>query len=341
MTASAYRKPQAVVRNIGNKTLVGAGEIRIPLNKDNLTTEHMINVLFTQVFAIAPTAMGDLSQVIKSVVIESDKGPLVNSDGMSMVALSSLTEKQPNQRKVVGLNSSGNLFFDVHYENDGAVQDLLTALETGGFSGLDLVITLVDPFVAGVYTGGGTPSALNFNVRVNAKTLPELTGIGAVDAFDSTDPQTGEAIVEANQYAGVGTAFHRVGTQVIRGVTTGDQQPVRLQAKAALVRFLQMLSLDTTGANPAVSDNIIEDARLVVNGNQVFHASFSEIQAANESRRNVNRLNSGIGVIDFGDDETGFLDMPEGNEALLYLRIASSAPTGWEVRMTEDYTTES
>ncbi len=145
MSTSVYHKPQAVVRNIGNKSLSGSGEIRIPLNKDQLTSEHIVNIAFSQAFSIAPTAMGDLSPIIKSVVIESDKGPLINADGMSIVALSSLTESQPSQKKVAGTASTGMLIFDIHHENDGALQDILTALETGQFSGLDLVIQLVDP----------------------------------------------------------------------------------------------------------------------------------------------------------------------------------------------------
>ncbi len=175
---------------------------------------------------------------------------------------------------------------------------------------------------------------------MSAKTYPDLTGIGSVDVFDSTDQETGETVSEQNEFAGVGMAFHRVGTQVIKGSTSGDQQPIRLQSKSALTRFIQMLSIDTTGANPVVSDNIIDDVRLVVNGNQVFNANFDEIQAMNEAKRNVKRLNSGLGTIDFGDDETGFLDMPEGNEALIYFRILPGAPVGWEIRLTEDYTTE-
>jgi len=333
---SAFNKPQAVVRNIGNRTLNGAGEIRIPLNKDHLTSEHQVVVSMSQGFATAPTAMGDLSRMVRTVVLESDKGPLVNSDGMSLIALSAFTEKQPTQRKSVGTTSTGTLVFDLHHENDGALHDLLTALETSDFSGLDLVMYLDDPSSVGVYTGGATPAAPTFNVRVNARTYPALTNIGKSDGFQLPDGS-----IEANEFAGVGSLVHRVGTQVLRGTTTGDQQPVRLQAKSALVRFLQLLSLDNTGANPVASDSIIEDVRLVVNGNQVFNATFHEIQAVNESRRQLSSVvGSGIAVVDFGDDEVGFLDLPENNEAMVYFRIAPNAPANWEIRLVEDYSTE-
>ncbi len=340
MSTSVYRKPQAVVRNVGNKSLSGAGEIRIPLNKDHLTAEHQVAVSFSQSFTTAPTAMGDLAPVIRNVSLQTDKGTLVNADGLSIVNLSALTEQQPSQRKTVGTTSTGMLVFDLHHENDGALQDLLSALESGEFSGLDLVLDLADPNAVGVYTGGAGASGLTFTVRVNAKTYPDLTGVGKLDAFQTVDPETGEAIETPNEYAGIGSALHHVATQVMTGTTSGDQQPVRLQAKGALLRFLQLATLDTTGANPVPSDAIIDEVRLVVGGTQVFQGTFHELQAENEAKRAVSRLNSGVAAIDYGDDEVGFLDIAENNEALLYIRVAAGAPASWEIRLTEDFTTE-
>jgi len=341
MATSVYRKPTSVTRNVGTRQIVGAGEVRIPLNKDHLTLEHQIALSVSQGFAVAPTGMANLAKMIKSIIIESDKGPLVNADGESIAALASFTENQPSERTTVGTTSTGTIFIDLHHENDEAVQDLLSALETGDFSGLDLVMTLVDPVSAGIYTGGGTPATPTFTVRVNAKTLPSMTGLGKTGTVESIDPETGERFESANEYAGIGTVFHRVASQVIKGVTTGDQQPIRLQSKNALLRFIQMMTFDATGANPVVSDHIIDELRLVVGGEQVYLSKFSEVQAINEARRSLSRLNSGLGVIDFGDDEVGFLNMPEGTEAFLHIRIATGAPAGWEIRIAEDFNTES
>jgi len=341
MTASAYIKPQTKNRIVATATLNGAGEVILPLNKDFLTTEWQLVVEATQAFTGAPTAAGNGAAMIERVVLETSRGQVQVIDGESLDELSSFTEQmKPADRFALGQASTMRTAMDVHAENDGALHDLLTAIETVENPDIKIRVTLRDPAAAGVFTGGAGAGAFSFAIKARDNSIPDLTGSGDEETFAAVDQETGEIIEVDNGFYGIASLVHRVSSQVRNGASSGAQQPIRLQSAGNLLRFLQLVTFDTTGALPARADNIVSNIRLVVAGEEARVGHFVDFQNENEAKRGVSRSGSGVAVLDFGDMEDEYLDMTDNKEALLYIDVDAAAPAGWEIRIAEDYTAE-
>ncbi|RME86878.1 MAG: hypothetical protein D6771_01185, partial [Zetaproteobacteria bacterium] len=141
MATSVYRKPLVVHRNVASARQQGAGIVRLPLNRDLLTLEDQVRVVLTQSGVAAPaTQPADLvahvARMIESISIETDDGPIFVAPGVGAAMLARFTESAP--KPVFSVDAAGNgraeLTLDIHHENDGALHDLLTALETGRLS---------------------------------------------------------------------------------------------------------------------------------------------------------------------------------------------------------------
>jgi len=344
MATSAYPKTNAIVRNVaaGQKTATAAGqnvEMRLPLNRDTLTVEQQItvNVAVAGAVALATPPLDLLMHVAKivdSIAIETDKGSLIIGDGQSIVAVSSFTENQPTP-KFNDVAGTLALTFDVHHENDSALHDLITALETGTLSKNDLVIRLRDPFAAGVFAAGATPGLPTYDVRVNAELYPDLEGRGDVELVEDVDPISGDLIEVPNPHFGVGTMSHHVRTQTSKPTGAGRTNFIMMSAGSAL-RFGGLLAVDVATGLPV--DAAIGQVSLVVEGQEKRSMMFDEIQAANESKRGFKH--AGIAILDFGDDEDGFLDLSAVAEARVFVEVLPTAPAALEIRLVEDYTAE-
>jgi len=344
MATSVYPKTQATIRNVASaqKAATVAGqnvEMRLPLNRDTLTSEQQITVTCNVTGAVAlatpPTdVLMHVAQLIDSIAIETDKGSLIIGDGQSIIAISSFTENQPIP-KFNDVGGTLSLTFDIHHENDAALHDLITALESGSLSKNDLVIRLKDPFSSGVFAAGATPGLPIYGVRVNAELYPELEGRGEVGLVEDVDLATGEVFEDQNPHFGVGTMSHHVRTQTIKPTGAGRSNFIMMSAGAAL-RFAGLLSVDTATGLPV--DNALGQVSLVVEGVEKRSMMFDEIQATNQSKRGFNH--AGVAVLDFGDDEDGFLDLSDVAEARVFVEVLATAPTALEVRLVEDYTAD-
>ncbi len=253
MAYSVFTKPQQSIRNVGNKTGTETGEVRIPLNHDHLTAEHVLVIEASQSFVGAPTS-SEVGMFIENIALETDCGARVHLDGMSLVELSKYTEKQATPAVVLGLTSTARFSVDLHHENDNAIRDLLTALQTRDFSQLDLVINFA-PDAANGFVGGTTPGAASYLATVYAKTFDDLTEVAGLQ-------------VDGNEYVQVGLSQHIVTGQLINGSTTGEQQPIRLSPKN-MTRLIQLVSLANAAGVLTRSDSIVDNVRLVVNGREV------------------------------------------------------------------------
>jgi len=342
MATSVYPKTTVVERNVASGRQNGPGTLRLPLNRDLLTAEHQVVVRVSQSGVVAPaTAPTDLlahvSRMVKSLSVETDDGPIIAADGLPLAMLASFTESQPAPR--FGVDAAGNgtaeLAIDLHHENDGALHDLLTALETGSLSKCDLVLTLADPVAAGLWSaaaaGAGQPV---FDVRVQAEQYPDLTGVGDSEVVQGIDPETGEATEEPNPHYGVGTLVHRV-MQQRKTLATAGQHDFMLQSVGNALRFIELVAIDPATGMPV--DGAITDVRLVVAGEEVRNVQWRELQAKNEARRGFRHV--GVAVIDFGDDEEGFLDLGDVAEARLFV-TATGTPANVDLYVVEDYTAE-
>jgi len=331
MGRSIYQKTERIERNVGSDQSNGGGQLRIALNRDHLTAEHQVIVEMTQVCTVAPTANTSFMPMIEYIAIETDKGQMIVGDGESIAELSAFTENAPSERVCLGLYTTAKVVIDLHHEFDAASRDLIGAIETGELSQCDLVIRLATD-VSGLLTGEtiGAGVVPSYTVKVNAITYPDLTGIGV---HESLSDSLGNEV--PNEYAGVGTASHRVGVQSIKGTQKGALQPIRLQSAGSMARFVQMMAVDT--ATGLRSDGVISNIRLVANGQEKRGVHFHDVQASNEAMRNVLRIGSGLATLDFGDDEEGYLDLSEVNEAWLFIEIDANAPAAWEIHVCEDY----
>jgi len=342
MSTSVYPKTQSIIRNVAaaQKSATAAGqnvEIRLPLNRDTLIAEQQITVSCKATGTVALTAVpADLlmhvSKLIDSVAIETDKGSLVIGDGQSIVAMSAITEHQATP-KFSDTGGTLSLTFDIHHENDGALHDLITALESGKLSKNDLVIRLADPFAINVFKAGTTPGLPTYDVRVNAELYPELEKRGNVELVQEVDPISGQVFDVLNPHYGIGTMTHHLRTQTIKPSGAGRTNFIMMAAGSAL-RFAGLLAVDTATGLPV--DNALGQVSLVVAGNEKRSMLFNEIQANNESKRAF--YHAGIAILDFGDDEDGFLDLSGVSEARVFVEVLASAPATLEVRLIEDYT---
>jgi len=320
---SIYNKPQSQFIGVADDVSIGGGVLRMPLNRDDFTVEHAVNIRLDHAASVAPTAAGNAISLIEKVEIETERGVEFTTNGRDLVSINEITESINSQRNTFGLANVIEFGFELHSEMDSAAHDLLTAIESGQRTKYNLIITFAKS-AAAVLTGGtlsGTPS---YTVNVEAKTYPELSGIGAIE-----DPN--------NEYFGIASLVHRLTTNEKSGNSSGQQQPIQLTSAGSLLRFLSIACFDTTGATPVPSDSIVEGVRLVAGGREVFNSTFKNMQRRNDTRRNLNRLGSGIAFIDYGDDVNEWLDMGDVQDARLILTVSATAPASYSIHSTEDF----
>jgi len=324
-----YQRTERVERSVATGTSDGTSTLRMPLNKDDLTSEYILGVTMTQVCTVAPTANASFVPMIESILLETDRGQLVIGDGESIAELSAFTEKQSSERVALGLATVATVYIDLHLELDGALRDLMGAIETKNLSKCDLVVKFATD-VSGLLTGETIAAGVkpSYVVDVQAVTYPDMTGLGE---FDSVMDENGDEL--PNQYAGIATVNHRQAVMSISGTQKGELQPIRLQGAGSLLRFIQLLTTDD--ATNARNDNVVEKIRVVAANVEKRSVKFHDVQASNERKREVVRIGSGVAVLDFGDDEEGYLNLDGINEALLHLTISQNAPANWKIRIAE------
>jgi len=341
MKYSAYPKTQAVIRNVGSAQRTnGAGEVRIPLNRDTLTTEQQVNISVALAGTVAlgaqPTdLMMHVAKLVDTISIETDKGSIIVGDGQSIALLAALTENQATP-KFDDVAGTASFTIDLHHENDGALYDMATAVETGNLSKNDLVIRFADPVAVGVFAAGGAVGVATFDVRVNAVQYPAIKNAGSYPTYLDIDETTGEQVELVNPHFGIASMSHRVRTQTLQPNGAGRTNFILMAAGSAL-RFAGLVAIDTATGLPI--DGALGQVSLTVGGNEVRSLNFDEIKSFNESKRGV--VNTGSAFIDFGDDEQGFLDLTNVAEARLFVEVLAAAPANLELRLVEDYTAES
>ena len=322
---SLYTKPQSHFSGVADGVSNGGGVLRMPLNRDDFTVEHAVNLMVEHTASTAPTAAGNALHLIEKIEIETERGVEFSVAGFDLEALNEITEQASSQRVTLGTASSIEFSFELHSELDGSNRDLLTAIESGQRTKYNLILTLATDASA-VLTGGTLTGTPDYTVNVEAKTYPTLSGMGAV---------------EGSGYEGIGSLVHRVVSNTKNGTATGKIEPIQMTSAGSLLRFLQLSTFDTSGANPVVSDDVLAEVRIVAGGHTVFTSNFKNMQMSNERSRSLTRLGSGLAFADFGDDVNEFLDMGDIKDARLHLTVAAGAPASYEIRSTEDYVARS
>lgn len=315
MATSRYSKKTAAVRRVAAGTAVGGAQLRLQLNRDWLVSEHKINIQVAQAYAGVVPASVDVRDFIQTIALETSDGRRVFLTGPQAYDLGRFTEDASNVVSVLGAASSASWAFELHHENDGALLDLLTALRSNEFTTIDAVITFATDALNG-FKGGTLPGVATYQVQVESYDREMLT-----------DVQFGSLLGVAKHYAvSIGQAT---------GAAAGQQADVQL-ITGNRMRFLGLHAYNTTGAVDVLSDAVIGNVRININGRDYRVTDGASIRQDNVAKRGFGQV--GVYFVDFGDDEQGFLDLSAVNQARLQWDVLAGAPAGWRVDFCQDYT---
>lgn len=300
---------------VASGSAVGGGTLRLQLNRDWLIAEHVVNLSVSQAYTGVPTSV-DVRDFVSSVAIETSDGRRLFLSGAQVYDLGRFTESASLVQSTLAATSLANWSFEIHHENDGALLDLFTALRSNELTTLDLVVTFASDANNG-FKGGTVPLVATYNVSVESKDYKMLDSVQFGYALGSFSHWQ-EKQELANSVVGATQEF-----QIITGNRT---------------RFLMLHCYDTTPAGPDVlSDSIIGNIRVSVGGEDKVKTTFLDTRKQNSATRGFNQV--GVCVLDFGDDENGWLDIDKVNQAKVQIDILSTAPAGWRVVLGQDYMT--
>lgn len=322
MSTSAIRKSTPTVRLDGVLAGVGGGQIRIPLKKESLVAEMQVRVQAAQPFAGAAPTGSDVRRFITNVAIETSDGRKVFATGYQAYDLGRFTEQAPAPVVALGAgggaNATADYTFDIHFENDEALHDLFSAIAAGKLTTFDLVLDMAADNANG-FTGG-VGGVTNYTVTARSQGFPDMLFVRAADGTMQPNPI-------------VGAFDHRVERVTLPGnAGAGTSFDLRL-ISGNLSRFLMLHTFDTGTGLP--SDAVLNNLRLIIDGKEIFIGSFLEQRKQNAQKRAFNI--PGCVVIDFGDDESGWLNLVGINEPKLTVDIAAGAPANWLVTLAQDY----
>lgn len=314
MATSRYTKKTKALRRIATGAAVGGQTLRLQLNRDWLVSEHRVGIQVAQVFAGGDPTAVDVRDFITSCAVETSDGRRVFLTGPQAYDIGRFFEDASNVTSDLTV-ASASYSFDVHYENASALLDLLTALRSNEYTTIDLVITFAADAANG-FKGGVAPAAAAYTVQVESGDREMLT---------------------SNQFGSLlGVAKHyQTSIGAVVGATAGAQADVQL-ITGNRTRCVMMHAYDTTGAVPVLSNGILGNVRININGRDFRVTDGQGIQDNNVAYRGFDQV--GVYVVDFGDDEQGFLDLAAVNQARFQWDVAAGAPAGWNVEFSQDYT---
>jgi len=301
------------VANVSGAVLTNTGQIKLDVNKDFLTAEHLINVAVSQNFTGVPTA-SDVRRFFSKIEFVTDQGTSVSCDFHQFYDAMRFTDEASAPAVVLAAASKANFSIALHHANHDSLLDMLTALDTKDFSTLSIILT-VSPDDKNGFIGGTVPLAAAYQVSVDSIEFPGMTGVAPF----------GKARHNLKQMKEVSSASAAV-TQEEVVLKTGGR-----------TRFIVLHSYDTTGAIPTLANGIIDKVNLAFGGvTYLKNKDFKAIQQENVAKRNFNQV--GVAIIDFGKNPKGWLPMENVNEVKLEYSTLGTKPAGWKVTVAQDWT---
>lgn len=323
---SILSKPPRGRRNIANATgavLTNGGQIKIPLNKDFLVADHAVNVAVSQTWGTNAPSSSDVRRFFSRLELTSNEGTIYSADFHQVYDQARFTELASSP--VVALGAGGGAAatatfgFNLHHVNDEATLDLLTALQTANFSTLELVLTVAPDASNGFIGGTGTVGAAAYTVAVDACEYPGLSG-------RSAEERKGIAYGKARH------SFKQM--QEKTGVNAASNQELLLET-GNKTRFLFLHSYNTTAAIPVLANGIVDKISLSIGGQDYMGTvAFRDLQQENIGQRGFNQ--TGVAVLDMGDDPAGWIPLENVNEAKLRYSTLGTAPATWKVTVGQD-----
>jgi len=316
LTSPANRLDGSAISNISGN------QVRIPLKKESLMAAIQVHFSVSQVgFTVVPTSV-DVRRFLQNVAIETSDGRRVFLTGHQAYDLMRLTaDYQPFVSSSLGATSTADFTLQVDHWNHNALHGILAAIPAGDLTTFDLVLDMALDTNNG-FIGGTTPGVATYTINARSIGYPDML----------TDPKTGL------RNAIVGSMRH-VDERVMQpgSAGAGTSYDLRLISNN-LTRFILLHGFDTAavaGVNTP-SDLVINNVRLTIGGNEKSIQTFTELRKANGNKRGLNVV--GFACIDFGDDESGWLDLRGVNEPIISVDIATGAPASYLITLAQDYT---
>lgn len=323
---SILRKTPHARRKIAAATgavLTNAGQIKIDLNKDFLVAEHILNIAVSQTWGTnAPTSCDVRRFFTKAEVVTSD-GVLFSCDFHQLYDLARFTEaaSAPVFTAGAGGGAAATVTFsvDLHHINDECLYDLWTALRTADLSSASVVLTIAADASNGFIGGTGTAGAAGYTVTVDQRAIPGLSGKSREDR-------------DAIRF---GLAKHKINhlAEIIGGAAA-TQQNITLKT-GNRARFLILHTYSITGG--ALANGIIDTLSLSFGGVDYLQ-NVKAVDLQQENIKNRSFAQTGVIVVDMGDDPHGWLPLEGLAEAKLQVTTLATAPASWRVTCAQDYT---
>lgn len=325
---SIIPKPAVSRRNVANANgavLTNGGQIRIPLNKDFLAVMHRLNVSVSQTWGTNAPSSSDVRRFFSRIELVSNEGSHYSSDFHQFYDAMRYTERA--SAPVVALGAGGGaaatakFSVNMHHAMHATLADLVTALQTSGFSTLDLVLTISPDASNGFIGGTGVVGAAAYTVGVDSIELPDMSG-------QTKEQRDGIVFGKARHYL-------KSMKEVASASAAVSNEEVVLKT-GGKTRFIFLHSYNTTGAIPTLANGIIDKITLDFGGRTYFGSiEATSIQQENVAVRDFNQ--TGVYVIDMGKNPKGWLDMENVNEIKLLYSTLSTKPAGWKVTVAQDW----
>lgn len=312
---SQIQKGLRSIVQVATATGVGGGKSRVELNRDWLVSEYMLNILASQANSGTDPTSADPRDFIEKIELVTSLGTLVSMTGAAAYDLGILTESQNTPVTVLGATSTCRFTLEIHAENDGALRDLLTALETADLASNVLEITW-SPDATNGFKGGTAPAAASYDLSVNAKQYPTMS--------NQPDSILGSAL---HKVLPLDTLIGTAGATRQTNLNTGNH-----------TRFIILHCYDTTSGVDVLSDAVLDNISLSYQGVDYFkNVKATAIRAENQAGRGFGQ--TGVYVLDAGDDEFGFIALSDAaGAAKLEVVIAGTTPAGYKVEIHQDHT---
>lgn len=319
------RSRRAIASGSGT-TATNGGVIKIDLDKSFLTEEYSMDVAVSQTWGTNPPSSSDIRRMFsKFELVSSTFGTVYSCDFHQLVDQAKFTESSASPVVTLGAGggaaATARFSVDCHAENDSSLLDLLTALQASEHGSLYMQLT-ISPDAANMFIGGsGAVGVAAVTVLVDAK---EYRG------YSGKNIRAGSFVFGKAKHV-----FKRMEEKSSASAAASNQE-IMLETGGKL-RFLFLHSYNTTGTIPTLANGIIDTISLDIGGVDYFkNCAAASLQQDNVGSRGFNQ--TGVTVLDFGDDPTGWPDMAGMTEVKLKYSTLGTAPAGWKVTCVQDFT---
>lgn len=324
MSSLISKKPRGWrnVANANGAVLTNNGQIRIDLNKDFLVSRHKVHVDIAQAFTGVPTS-SDVRRAFSKLELVSNEGTIFTSDFAQFYDMQRFASLASSPKITLAAAAKASFAFNLPYANAKAHADLATALQSANFSTLALVLT-VSPDASNCFIGGTVPLAAAYTVAVDSQEHAQA-GFTGGNANDRNAIKFGHA-----------RHYFKAMDEKSSASAAASNQELKLET-GGRTRWVILQTYDTTGAIPVLANGILDKVNLSFGGHDYFvNVAGKTIQQENVDERNFDQ--TGVYVLDMGDDQAAWLPMVNINEVKLRYSTLGTAPAGWKVTCAQDFT---